>query len=368
MTPKGEGPFQWQTHVYTSDDAGHTWTPRVVLPMLHARPFEAGAGRVYVLGHAGDLAIARSDDCGDTWSETALLTHGQWWHQAATPVEYANGRVYLVMERRTHQDVSRWDVSAIAPVLMAASVEADLLDRTAWTFSNEITFQQAVADAGLLRGLGVPFYPADPDAARALGARPLSAPGWLETNVVRFRDPRHLWHDPDGRTVYLWLRTHTGTSNLAAVLRGTEDPHGGLTVGLASAPTGAPLVFLPCPGGHLKFHIVWDEPSGLFWMASSQATGSMARPDRLPAGRYGLPYNERQRLALHFSTNCVDWGFAGLVAAGAAPGESRHYASIAPCVGDLLVLSRSGDAQARNGHDCNLITLHRVPRFRDLAH
>ena len=84
MTPKGEGPFQWQTHVYTSDDAGHTWTPRVVLPMLHARPFEAGAGRVYVLGHAGDLAIARSDDGGDTWSETALLTHGQWWHQAAT--------------------------------------------------------------------------------------------------------------------------------------------------------------------------------------------------------------------------------------------------------------------------------------------
>ena len=229
-------------------------------------------------------------------------------------MEYANGRVYLVMERRTHQDVSRWDVSAIAPVLMAASVEADLLDRTAWTFSNEITFQQAVADAGLLRGLGVPFYPADPDAARALGARPLSAPGWLETNVVRFRDPRHLWHDPDGRTVYLWLRTHTGTSNLAAVLRGTEDPHGGLTVGLASAPTGAPLVFLPCPGGHLKFHIVWDEPSGLFWMASSQATDLMARPDRLPAGRYGLPYNERQRLALHFSTNCVDWGFAGLVA------------------------------------------------------
>ena len=31
------------------------------------------------------------------------------------------------------------------------------------------------------------------------------------------------------------------------------------------------------------------------------------------------------------------------------------------------MLSRSGDAAARNAHDCNLITLHRVERFRELV-
>jgi hypothetical protein len=56
-----------------------------------------------------------------------------------------------------------------------------------------------------------------------------------------------------------------------------------------------------------------------------------------------------------------------LVAVGDAPGQSRHYASLAVSGEDLLVLSRSGDAGARNAHDCNLITLHRVRRFRDLA-
>jgi hypothetical protein len=366
MTPRGEGVFQWQTFVFTSDDAGRTWTRRGVLPMLHARPFAAGRA-VYVLGHAGDLRIARSDDDGGTWSAAADLTRDQWWHQAACSVEYANGKVYLVMERRTHRDLTRWDVSALAPVLMAAPVDADLLERSSWRFSNELTFQRAVTDAGLLGALGVPFYPTDAEAARRLGTRPMAAPGWLETNVVRFRDPRHLWHDPAGRTFYLFMRAHTGTTNLAALARGVEDERGQLTVELAAAPSGAPLVYLPFPGGHLKFFILYDAPSARFWLAASQATDSLARPESVPPGRHSLPNGERHRLALHHSTNGLDWQLAGLVAVGDAPGESRHYASLAVSGDDLLVLSRSGDSLARNAHDCNLITLHRVRRFRELV-
>jgi hypothetical protein len=87
----------------------------------------------------------------------------------------------------------------------------------------------------------------------------------------------------------------------------------------------------------------------------------------MPPGRHSLPNGERDRLALHYSTNCFDWQFAGLVAVGDAPGQSRHYASVAAHGDDLLVLSRSGDAHARSAHDCNMITLHRVERFRQLA-
>jgi hypothetical protein len=261
----------------------------------------------------------------------------------------------------------KWDVSALAPVLMAAPEDADLLRRGSWRFSNEVTFQRAVTGAGLLGALGMPFYPTDPREAQRLGTRPMAAPGWLETNVVRFRDPRHIWHDPAGRTFHLFMRAHTGSTNLAALARGVEDEQGDLTVGLAAAPSGAPLVYLPFPGGHLKFFILYDEPSALFWLAASQSTDSLARPDSVPPGRHSLPNGERHRLALHYSTNCLDWQLAGLVAVGDAPGQSRHYASLAVSGEDLLVLSRSGDAGARNAHDCNLITLHRVRRFRDLA-
>jgi hypothetical protein len=164
------------------------------------------------------------------------------------------------------------------------------------------------------------------------------------------------------------MRAHTGTTNLGAIARGVEDEHGKLTVSLASAPSGAPLVHIPFPGGHLKFFILYDAPSKLFWLTSSQSTDSLARPDTVPAGRHSLPNGERHRLALHYSTNCLDWQFAGLVAVGDAPAPTRPNASHAVSDDDLLVLSRSGDVQARNAHDCNMITLHRVPQFRALAH
>ena len=72
--------------------------------------------------------------------------------------------------------------------------------------------------------------------------------------------------------------------------------------------------------------------------------------------------------ALHYSTNCIDWCFAGLVCQGRTDVESRHYASMAIDGDDLLVLSRSGDADAKNPHDGNLITLHRVRAFRELVY
>ena len=100
-------------------------------------------------------------------------------------------------------------------------------------------------------------------------------------------------------------------------------------------------------------------------MLSSQSTDSMTRPELLPDDRFNLPNNERHRLALHFSTNCVDWCFAGLVAVGDSAGQARHYASMVIDGDDLHVLSRSGDSRAHGAHDGNLITFHTVRRFRE---
>jgi len=358
----------YRGRIYTSDDRGQTWTIRTSTPMIHARPFVAG-NAVYVLGHRGDLGIVHSADGGATWDEVSWLTQNEHWHQAACNVHYANGRVYLVMEKDTDPSLPVWPVSVLAPVVMAADVTADLTRRDAWTFSNVLSYRDAIAAAGPPHLIGVPFFtPGNTAPENAKIRRPMAPPGWLEANVVQFVDPNHVWHDPAGRTFHLWMRAHTGSTNLAAIAKAVESEDGNLTVSLEHAPSGEPMLFVPCPGGQMKFHIVYDEKTALFWLLSSQATDSMTRPDRLTDDRFDLPNNERHRLVLHFSKNCVDWCFAARVADSKAYGQARHYASMAIDGDDLHVLSRSGDERAKSAHDGNIITFHTVRHFRDLVY
>lgn len=358
----------WIGKVYTSDDRGQTWTHRGDNPLEHARPFAAG-NSVYILGHSNDLGIMRSDDGGDTWTGPYWLTEGQRWHQAPCNVHYTRGRVYLVMERDTNPPFDMWPVSVFAPVLMSADVNADLTRRESWVFSSELTFNQAIEQAGAPHMLGVPFFATGDTTPDIPGDnRPMAPIGWLETYVVQFTDPDHVWYDPSGRTFHFWMRAHTGTTNLAAIAKAVESDDGQITVSLEKAPSGEPMLFVPCPGGQMKFHIVYDVQMKLFWLLSSQATDSMTRPDRLPANRFNLPSNERHRLVLHFSKNCVDWCFAGRVADTGTPGQSRHYASMVIDGDDLHILSRSGDHRAADAHNGNLITFHTVRDFRELVY
>ena len=358
----------WRGRIYVSDDGGKTWQFKTDSPMWHARPFLAGDS-VYVLGHQGRLMIVRSDDRGDTWDTPVPLTDSTGWHQAPCNVWYTNGKVYLVMERKTDLAAKGWPVAALAPVVMSASVATDLTKHESWTFSNEYCFRDAVEEFGKPNLIGAPFYKTGQTAPDSKGdRRPMSDIGWLETNIVQFQDPNHVWHDPTGRTFHLWMRAHTGTTNLACVAKAIEAEDGSLNVTLEKAPSGEPMLYVPCPGGQMKFHILYDEETSLFWLLSSQATDSMTDPKKLPENRFNLPNNERHRLTLHFSRNCVDWCFAGLVCDSGNAGQGRHYASMAFSGDDLLVLSRSGDHRAKDSHNGNIITFHRVRNFRDLVY
>ncbi len=367
-TPDGK---YYRGRVFVSDDGGRTVRETSSHPLYQGRPFTAG-GRLYYLGHYDDLGIICSKDRGETWSEVSWLTQGQEWHQAPCNVRYAHGRVYLVMERHTVPIRRYWPVFSIAPVVMAASTDADLTKRTSWTFSNEVPYFKMVQRAGGVEGIGVPFYSIGSTIKGKTGigmdARPMAPAGWLETHIVTFADPNHLWHDPKGRTMYLWMRSHTGRTNLACIAKAVEDAHGAITVQPAAAPSGKAMLYVPCPGGHLKFHILYDDISKRFWLASNQATDSMTRPGRLPDSRYSLPDNERHRLVLHFSRNCMDWCFAGVIDKTDDPRQSRSYPTMVIDGDDLLVLARSGDQNAKNAHDGNLLTLHRIPRFRHLMY
>jgi len=365
--PGMEGDARGHGIVFTSDDRGKTWDRRTDFPFTHARPFVAG-GSVYVLGQMDDLTIMRSDDDGETWSEPVTLTDGERWHASATNVLYAKGCVYLVMEKRAHMDCKAWGPSVLAPVLLRGTIGEDLTKRESWTFASVLAFRDAVPTEAL-DYFGVPFYETPPKAAYTPAPGRGCAPiGWLETNVVQIVDPDHYWYDPDGRTFHLLMRAHTGGTGYAAVAKVVEGKDGSMTTMLETMPSGKKAAYVPCPGGQMRFHILYDETDKLYWLLSTQATDSMTRAERLDAERYNLPNNERQRLQLHFSRNCIDWCFAGIVAMGPSQKQSRHYAGMAIAGDDLLVLSRSGDARAKSAHDGNLVTFHLVKGFRKLVY
>jgi hypothetical protein len=178
--------------VMTSDNGDEQWDTRADLDLYHARPFEAG-GNLYVMGHRGDLRISRSTDNGESWSAVSFLTEGEFWHQAPANVWYANGCVYLVMERRQDNEVEGWYPSELQPILMRARVTDDLTQSEAWTMAVTPTFHDEVSDQGF-DGFGIPFYPGKYlEVWKNQEANRHAAPiGWLETNVVQILDPHHV--------------------------------------------------------------------------------------------------------------------------------------------------------------------------------
>lgn len=379
---KGVGKDEMRGRIFLSDDHGRTWRETGRFPMCHARPFVAG-GKIYILGHSGNLGVLCSSDGGETWGETSWLTEGQHWHQSACNVWYAKGNVYLVMERNIPSLDGRkfgWSVNRLAPVLMRAKESSDLTKRGSWTFAESFCFDSIFGGNPdpELDYVGIPWYTAftafqTKTAKGWQGKVPAgtarSQPiGWLETNVVQLQDPNHVWHDPSGSTFHLFMRANTGGAGYAALAKVVEQEDGTMKTMLECAPSGRKMLFVPFPGGQMRFHVLWDEQTRLYWLLSTQATDTMVRHDRLPKGRYNLPYDERQRMQLSFSKNMYDWCFAGIVAIGGSIPESRHYASMAFDGEDLVIVSRSGTPAAANPHNGDMITFHRVRNFRSLVY
>lgn len=355
--------------IYTSDDVGVTWQYRSSFDMYHFTIFVAN-GRLYILGHRNDLKIIASDDWGDSWSEASFLTKNQSWHGSGTNLWYKDQFIYLVKERLLPgQMKGGWRISECAPVLLRGDTKKDLTKKESWTFSSEMTFRQTVNDKEL-DWFGVPYHPGFyPETKRNVKTNFNFPPiGWLEANVVQILDPAHYWYDPSGRTFHIFLRAHTGITNLACMIKAVEQEDGMITTMLQETPSGKKWLYLPWPGGQMKFCVVYDEKTKLYWLLNTQTTDSMTRPELLPEDRYGLADNQRRRLVLHFSNNMVDWCFAGLVAVGPADNASRHYANMVIHDDDLLIMSRSGDLEAKDAHNGNIITFHRVHNFRELVY
>lgn len=354
-----------QGRIYISDNNGQSFKRVGEFPFMHARPFCAGK-RIYILGQCMDLMIIYSDDNGITWSKPTQLTYGEDWHQAPCNVLYKNNYVYIVMEKRKDMGITGWMVNNIAPVLMRGSLDADLTKKENWTFASELYFHDAV-DKELLEYTGIPFFWTTPSTYVEISpGRGCAEIGWLETNIVKFKDTNHYLYDIN--TIHLFMRAHTGGAGYCAMAKVVENNDGTMTTMLETVPSGKKIVYVPMPGGQMKFHILYDDKSKLFWLLSTQATDSMTRSEMLFEERYNLPNNERRRLVLHFSKNCFDWCFAGIVSIGDSEKMSRHYAAMDIDGEDLYIVSRSGDEHAKDAHDTNFVSFHKIKNFRKLVY
>ncbi len=352
--------------ILTSDDNGMSWQERGEFPLVHARCFSTPTG-VYIMGHRGNIGILRSTDNGQNWSQTTFLTENEDWHAAPTNILYANGKIYLVMEKLQDPQQKRWPIAWLAPVVLSADINANLLDKNSWAFSNDdLVFHKYFRE---IEGLGYPFFPignTDPDNP---DDKRYNAPiGWLEGNILQIHDTKHCWYDPNGKTFHILLRFHTGgIPNMAAMCVAREQDNGTIKVEFEKAPSGLDCVFLPVPGGHNKFYITYDDETSRYFMAASVSTDSMKWPHKLPAKRFNLPSQERRYLGLFVSRSFVDWKLVGMITAGGdLPVEARNYPSMTIARNDLLVVSRSGDQDSASAHDSNLITFHRIKNFRTL--
>ena len=322
-----------QIRVLLSDDNGKTWRETSArIPMMHEILFKAGKS-LYMIGHSGRLLITRSDDNGETWSEPSVLCPEPRWHQSCTPVDIHDGKVTLVYEKWV-SDGHPWP--GVGPVLMQAKVDDDLTEASSWKFSDLYNPDE---DMEASRPSGIPLT--DPGKA-----------GILETNVIRVYDEKNPFYDPSGKSVVLMMRASVGLPDIGVMMRGVEKPDGSLAVEKLTK-NGREMYFAHIPGADLKFYVVYDPESRLYWLLHSQMDGRM---------------NYRRRLALSYSPDLLKWTFAGLVAVGPADNAARHYASMIIHGDDLLIVSRSGDERARNSHDGNLVTFHRVKDFRNLIY
>ena len=322
-----------QIRILLSDDNGKTWRETSArIPMMHEILFKAGKS-LYMIGHSGRLLITRSDDNGETWSEPSVLCPEPRWHQSCAPVDIHDGKITLVYEKWV-SDGHPWP--GVGPVLMQAKVDDDLTEASSWKFSDLYNPDE---DMEASRPSGIPLT--DPGKA-----------GILETNVIRVYDEKNPFYDPSGKSVVLMMRASVGLPDIGVMMRGVEKPDGSLAVEKLTE-NGREMYFAHIPGADLKFYVVYDPESRLYWLLHSQMDGRM---------------NYRRRLALSYSPDLLKWTFAGLVAVGPADNAARHYASMIIHGDDLLIVSRSGDERARNSHDGNLVTFHRVKDFRDLTY
>lgn len=144
----GRGATNTDSFVHRSDDCGVSW--RLIAEVrgqMWSKLF-LHHGALYLIGtdHCdrydgrlnGKMVIRRSMDEGVSWTavtgpETGLLSDHDGYHTAPTPLALHNGRIWKAFEFAPTPDRQTWRAFVIS-----APVDADLVRRDSWRFSDQI--------------------------------------------------------------------------------------------------------------------------------------------------------------------------------------------------------------------------------------
>lgn len=315
MDVYGSDTAQNLSFLYRSEDDGQTWSYVCDLHPLFWGNLFVNRGRLYILGVStefGDMVIGASDDDGFTWTAPVHLfcgssTVGAGWEQAAMPVLRRNGRLHFSVEYGRLPDVS---IS-----VLSVHEDADLLDPASWSATEPLPFDRR--------------WPGTPEGDPRM---------YVEGNLLT---------DRNGNMLDL-LRVN---------LHGCSPDHGKMCVlSVDDNHPESPCSFaqwIDMPSGsNSKTHILFDEVSGRYI-----AIGNLS----ISASR------QRNILALMSSMDAYHWQTDHiLIDYRNAPRElvGFQYPSFLIEGGDLLLQLRTAFNGARNYHDANYSTFHRIRNFR----
>lgn len=320
-------------HIVRSDDAGRTWRQVSELPYYSAVPW-LHDGKLFLFANKGgtkqrndDLLLLRSDDRGATWTDAVTLFKGHYWN-CHTGLVMRDGTLYWAID----------DLSAgpRGPCLVAGDLSGDPLDPRAWRISKPVPF------------FNVPQELVNPKFGKPRGM-------YLEPNVIEVNGRVRVLVTvkPNGQT----------TANLCGVFDAVDEG-GKLDLQFVQ--------WSPMPGGQLKFCILRDDVSKMFWATCNLVVDSQGQVDFKNPGhdRYRGDFrtrgNDRRFLMLMYGLDGLNWFQAGCVAQAADLGKSFMYARPVIDGDDLAIIARSS-IDAPDNHDADYATFHRVRDFRRLA-
>ncbi len=321
----GGKPF---TRIYKSLNDGDTWSVQSdVIGQVSSNLF-LHRNKLYLLGASeagGDLIIRESIDRGKTWTTpnpdpiiegTGFLSAGNY-HTAPTPVIRHNKRLWRAIENQDGA-IQIWP-KLFQPMMMSASVDANLLDAKSWTLSNAMPF-----DSTYLWGY--------------FG-------GWLEGNAVVGPDQKML--------NILRVHTYDKVNERAAIVNISDDGK--------TATFDSKSGFVNFPGGGKKFTVRYDSLSKRYWTLSNHVPEKDQKITSLN--------NVRNTLALCSSANLVNWTVESVILEH--PDRDYHgfqYADWQFDGNDIVSVVRTayddGLGGAENYHNSNFMTFHRVENFR----
>ncbi|MFD0717247.1 sialidase family protein [Paenibacillus sp. GCM10027626] len=305
------------TLIYRSDDNGEHWHfVTELFPCFWGKLFYH-RDALYMLATAteyGDLLIGKSADEGKTWSApvTIMTGAGSWGgrgpHKAPMPVTQLENRLYTAI------DYGSWSTGGHRSGLISIDADADLMVAENWVCTG--------------------FLPYD-DSWEGAAPKGKSG-GGLEGNAVA---------GPDGE-IYNVLRYQMEDYGKALVLKGNKNrPEEPLQFHSFADFNG---------GSNAKFDLLYDEPSGAYWAIVNEIVDEKTPTQRnvlsLAVSRDMQHFKIVNRLLDYRHENPADVGF--------------QYVSFLFDGDDILYLCRTGFNQAKNMHDANYSTFHRIERFR----